>query len=173
MHQAAFFDGAFHGRADVLVRTGTDDAGAARYAVVDAKLARRAKVPALLQLAAYADQLVGAGVPVDPEVSLVLGTRERTSHRLADLLPVYRDRRERLVRLTAEHVAREGRARGTTRRSARAGAAPTAVPRWRRAGTCSSWAACTSRSARPCTRRGSSRSTSSPPRPTRRRSRRG
>nr|WP_286186315.1 bifunctional RecB family nuclease/DEAD/DEAH box helicase [Sphaerisporangium cinnabarinum] len=110
VHQAVFFDGAFHGRADFLVRTGTDDAGAARYAVVDAKLARRAKVPALLQLAAYADQLVGAGVPVDPDVSLVLGTRERTSHRLADLLPVYRDRRERLVRLTAEHVAREGRA---------------------------------------------------------------
>jgi predicted RecB family nuclease len=110
VHQAAFLDGAFHGRADFLVRTGTDDAGAARYAVVDAKLARRAKVPALLQLAAYADQLVGAGVPVDPDVSLVLGTRERTSHRLADLLPVYRDRRERLVRLTAEHVAREGRA---------------------------------------------------------------
>ncbi|WP_228485124.1 TM0106 family RecB-like putative nuclease [Cellulosimicrobium sp. JZ28] len=110
VHQAAFFDGAFHGRADFLVRTGTDDAGAARYAVVDAKLARRAKVPALLQLAAYGDQLLAAGVPVDPDVSLVLGTRERTSHRLADLLPVYRDRRERLVRLTAEHVAREGRA---------------------------------------------------------------
>ena len=110
MHHAAFFDGAFHGRADFLVRTGTDDAGAARYAVVDAKLARRAKVPALLQLAAYGDQLLAAGVPVDPDVSLVLGTRERTSHRLADLLPVYRDRRERLVRLTTEHVAREGRA---------------------------------------------------------------
>ncbi|WP_264029209.1 TM0106 family RecB-like putative nuclease [Cellulosimicrobium sp. SH8] len=110
VHQAAFFDGSFHGRADFLVRTGTDDAGAARYAVVDTKLARRAKVPALLQLAAYGDQLQAAGVPVDPDVSLVLGTRERTSHRLADLLPVFRDRRDRLVRLTAEHVARDGRA---------------------------------------------------------------
>ncbi|MCO7274937.1 TM0106 family RecB-like putative nuclease [Cellulosimicrobium cellulans] len=110
VHQATFFDGSFHGRADFLVRTGTDDAGAARYAVVDTKLARRAKVPALLQLAAYGDQLQAAGVPVDPDVSLVLGTRERTSHRLADLLPVFRDRRDRLVRLTAEHVARDGRA---------------------------------------------------------------
>ncbi|WP_307868567.1 TM0106 family RecB-like putative nuclease [Cellulosimicrobium cellulans] len=110
VHQAAFFDGSFHGRADFLVRTGTDDAGTARYAVVDTKLARRAKVPALLQLAAYGDQLQAAGVPVDPDVSLVLGTRERTSHRLADLLPVFRDRRDRLVRLTAEHVARDGRA---------------------------------------------------------------
>jgi uncharacterized protein len=110
VHQAAFFDGSFHGRADFLVRTGTDDTGAARYAVVDTKLARRTKVPALLQLAAYGDQLRAAGVPVDPDVSLVLGTRERTSHRLADLLPVFRDRRDRLVRLTAEHVARDGRA---------------------------------------------------------------
>ncbi|QJW38199.1 TM0106 family RecB-like putative nuclease [Cellulosimicrobium protaetiae] len=110
VHQASFFDGAFHGRADFLVRTGTDDAGAARYAVVDTKLARRAKVPALLQLAAYGDQLLAAGVPVDPDVSLVLGTRERTSHRLADLLPVFRDRRDRLVRITTEHVARDGRA---------------------------------------------------------------
>jgi len=110
VHQAAFFDGTFHGRADFLVRTGTDDSGAARYAVVDTKLARRAKVPALLQLAAYADQLLGAGVPVDPDASLVLGTRERTTHRLADLLPVLHDRRARLLRLTGEHVAREGRA---------------------------------------------------------------
>ncbi|WP_231581661.1 TM0106 family RecB-like putative nuclease [Cellulosimicrobium funkei] len=110
VHQAAFFDGSFHGRADFLVRTGADDTGAARYAVVDTKLARRAKVPALLQLAAYGDQLQAAGVPVDPDVSLVLGTRERTSHRLADLLPVFRDRRDHLVRLTAEHVARDGRA---------------------------------------------------------------
>ncbi|WP_237840764.1 TM0106 family RecB-like putative nuclease [Cellulosimicrobium cellulans] len=110
VHQAAFFDGTFHGRADFLVRTGTDDTGAARYAVVDTKLARRAKVPALLQLAAYGDQLQAAGVPVDPDVSLVLGTRERTTHRLADLLPLFRDRRDRLVRLTAEHVARDGRA---------------------------------------------------------------
>ncbi|MDF9877883.1 TM0106 family RecB-like putative nuclease [Cellulosimicrobium cellulans] len=110
VHQAAFFDGSFHGRADFLVRTGTDDTGTARYAVVDTKLARRAKVPALLQLAAYGDQLQAAGVPVDPDVWLVLGTRERTSHRLADLLPVFRDRRDRLVRITAEHVARDGRA---------------------------------------------------------------
>ena len=110
VHQAALFDGTFHGRADFLVRTGTDDAGAARYAVLETKLARRAKVTALLQAAAYADQLLAAGVPVDPEVALVLGTRERTTHRLADLLPVLRARRDRLVRVTAEHVARDARA---------------------------------------------------------------
>ncbi len=110
VHQAAFFDGTFHGRADFLVRTGTDASGAARYAVVDTKLARRAKVTALVQLAAYADQLLAAGVPVDPDAALVLGTRERTSHRLADLLPVFHDRRARLLRLTGDHLARAGRA---------------------------------------------------------------
>ncbi|WP_454042526.1 TM0106 family RecB-like putative nuclease [Cellulosimicrobium sp. Marseille-Q8652] len=118
VHQAAFFDGTFHGRADFLVRTSeTDDAGdargpgrPARYAVMDAKLARRAKVPALLQLAAYADQLLAADVPVAPEVVLVLGTRARSTHRLADLLPVYRARRDRLRHLTATHLARDGRA---------------------------------------------------------------
>ncbi|WP_069385718.1 TM0106 family RecB-like putative nuclease [Cellulosimicrobium cellulans] len=107
VHGAVLFDGAVQGRADLLVRTSADDA---RYAVLGMRLARRAKVPALIQLAAHADQLLAAGVPVDPEVSLVLGTRARTTHRLADLLPVYRDRRARLLRLTGEHLARDGRA---------------------------------------------------------------
>ncbi|WP_435737449.1 TM0106 family RecB-like putative nuclease [Cellulosimicrobium sp. PMB13] len=119
VHQAAFFDGTFHGRADFLVRVPEpDDAGGlgrpaggpARYTVMDAKLARRAKVPALLQLAAYADQLLAAHVPVAPEVVLVLGTRSRSTHRLADLLPVYRERRDRLLRLTETHLARDDRA---------------------------------------------------------------
>ncbi|WP_251152673.1 TM0106 family RecB-like putative nuclease, partial [Cellulosimicrobium sp. Marseille-Q4280] len=119
VHQAAFFDGTFHGRADFLVRVPEpDDAGGParragkppRYTVMDAKLARRAKVPALLQLAAYADQLLAADVPVAPEVVLVLGTRSRSTHRLADLLPVFRARRDRLLRLTDTHLARDGRA---------------------------------------------------------------
>ena len=39
----------------------------------DTKLARSAKVEALLQLAAYADALAEAGVPVAAEAELVLG----------------------------------------------------------------------------------------------------
>ncbi|MFC8922060.1 TM0106 family RecB-like putative nuclease [Cellulosimicrobium sp. NPDC057127] len=119
VHGATLFDGTFHGRADLLVRT-VDERDAregaaghdrpARYAVAGTRLARRAKVPALLGLAVQADLLLAAGVPVAPEVELVLGTRARTTHRLADLLPVYRDRRDRLLRLTGEHLAREGRA---------------------------------------------------------------
>ncbi len=80
------------------------------YVVVDTKLARRAKVTALLQLAAYADQLLAAGIPVAPQVSLILGTRNRTQHRIADLLPVFNARRARLVELTSAHLGRAGRA---------------------------------------------------------------
>src|SRR5699024_2141556 len=96
--QASFFDGAFHGRADFLVRT---DQGA--YAVWDSKLARRAKTEALLQLAAYADQLHAAGVPVAPEATLVLGDRTHASFDLAELLPVFTERRNRVLDLTEAH----------------------------------------------------------------------
>ncbi|MBO9553610.1 TM0106 family RecB-like putative nuclease [Cellulomonas sp.] len=101
VYQAGFFDGRFTGYADFLVRT--DDG---RYEVHDTKLARTVKVTALLQLAAYADQLHAAGVPTDDAVHLVLGDRTTSRHRLADLLPVYRDRRRRLERLLDAHVAR-------------------------------------------------------------------
>jgi predicted RecB family nuclease len=130
VYQASFFDGRFHGRADFLVRDplgemahlGNPDgvvpldvsprhSGARtltpqpRYAVHDSKLARRTKVRALLQLAAYADQLMAARIDPTDEVHLVLGTGETTSHRLADLLPVFRKRRERLTRILDAHVA--------------------------------------------------------------------
>jgi uncharacterized protein len=102
--QAAFFDGRFLGYADFLVREGSDESGRPRYAVYDTKLARRAKVTALLQVAAYADQLARAGVPVSDEVHLLLGDGTLSSHRLRDILPVYLDRRERLERLFDERL---------------------------------------------------------------------
>ncbi|WP_434992445.1 TM0106 family RecB-like putative nuclease [Arthrobacter sp. Ld5] len=98
--QAAFFDGVFHGRSDFLVR---QDDGA--YAVWDTKLARHAKVGALLQLAAYGDQLQAAGIPTADEVTLVLGDRSRSVHRLPDLLPVFRERRARFLELVHAHRA--------------------------------------------------------------------
>ncbi|GEK22921.1 TM0106 family RecB-like putative nuclease [Cellulomonas xylanilytica] len=97
VYQAGFFDGRFTGWADFLVR---EDG---RWAVLDTKLARSVKVTALLQLTAYADQLVTAGVPVTDDVHLVLGDRSRSSHRLADLLPLYRERRARLEGLLDDH----------------------------------------------------------------------
>ncbi|WP_066460788.1 TM0106 family RecB-like putative nuclease [Sanguibacter suarezii] len=110
--QGTLFDGRFLGRPDFLVRTPaaettaeTVPATTAEIAVVDAKLARRAKVTALLQLAAYADQLLAAGVPVAPRLRLVLGDTSFTEHALSDILPVYRERRARLELLLDTHRA--------------------------------------------------------------------
>ncbi|MFE4833826.1 TM0106 family RecB-like putative nuclease [Arthrobacter sp. NPDC056691] len=114
--QATFFDGEFLGYADFLVReeselAGNDLAGghggAQRYAVWDTKLARHAKVGALLQLAAYGDQLIALGLEPAPRVTLVLGNMERSSHSLDDLLPVYRERRSRFRALTTAHRSGE------------------------------------------------------------------
>ncbi|MHC6219770.1 TM0106 family RecB-like putative nuclease [Arthrobacter sp. MMS24-S77] len=117
--QAAFFDGQFHGRSDFLVKQPDNS-----YAVFDTKLARHAKVTALLQLAAYGDQLLKAGVAPAPDLTLVLGAtiqREvagsespgpegaagfdyvHSNHRLADVLPVFRERRDRFLALTEAH----------------------------------------------------------------------
>ena len=110
VYQAGFFDGRFSGWADFLIRAdgASPDgrpASPARYAVHDTKLARRVKDTALLQLAAYADQLLAAGIPVTDEVHLILGDRTTTSHRLDDLLPLYRERRARLQAILDEHTA--------------------------------------------------------------------
>ena len=111
--QAAFFDGQFHGRSDFLVRQADGS-----YAVFDTKLARHAKVTALLQLAAYGDQLLKAGITPDPTVTLVLGATVplpdggfdyvRSHHKLSDILPVFRERRDRFLALTSAHLAQPG-----------------------------------------------------------------
>jgi predicted RecB family nuclease len=99
VYQAAMFDGRFVGFADFLVRDGE------RYRVVDTKLARSAKVTALLQLAAYADALAASGVAVAPEAELRLGDGTAARYRVGDLVPVYRTQRARLQRLLDEHHA--------------------------------------------------------------------
>ncbi|ORW92024.1 nuclease [Mycobacterium sp. IEC1808] len=99
VYQAAIFDGRFVGFADFLVRDGE------RYRVADTKLARSPKVPALLQLAAYADALAGSGVPVAPEAELELGDGAVLRYRVGDLVPVYRSQRALLQRLLDEHYA--------------------------------------------------------------------
>ena len=101
--QATFFDGSFVGFADFVVRLADG-----RYRVQDSKLARSARVTALLQLAAYAEQLRRTGVDVDGTVELLLGDGSVSEHRLSDIEPVYRKRRARLLEIIAQHVADTG-----------------------------------------------------------------
>ncbi len=99
IYQAAMFDGRFVGFADFLLFDGED------YRLRDTKLARSVKVESLLQLAAYADVLATAGVPVCTEVELVLGDGAAASYPVGELLPVYRRRRAALERLLDAHFA--------------------------------------------------------------------
>lgn len=99
--QPAVFPGiAFLGFADFIVRM-----PGGHYRVQDTKLARRARVTALLQLAAYAEQLRNLGLPVDDETELLLGDGTVSRHRLADIEPVFHNRRARLHAVLAEHLA--------------------------------------------------------------------
>lgn len=103
IYQAAMFDGRFAGFADFLTLEPGPDGQ--RYRLRDTKLSRSVKVEALLQLAAYADTLATAGVPVADEVDLVLGDGAVSSYRVDELLPVYLPRRAALQRLFDEHLA--------------------------------------------------------------------
>jgi predicted RecB family nuclease len=100
LFQATFFDGRFIGFADFIMLN-TDGV----YEVFDTKLARKAKITAVMQLAAYSDQLLALGVPIGEEVHLLLGDGTQTTHQLKEIMPVYRRRRDRLVRIIDERVA--------------------------------------------------------------------
>lgn len=119
VHQAAFFDGRLVGRADFVVR---QDDGA--WSVRDAKLARNARPTALLQVAAYADQLAREGLPVARQVELVLGDGAVTRHAVSDVVPLYRERRARLEHLLDTHRAQDA-------------PAVWGDPRWTSCGRCS------------------------------------
>ncbi len=102
IYQPAMFDGRFVGFADFLTLEGGP---AGRYRVSDTKLARSAKVEALLQLAAYADALAASGIPVTDEAELVLGDGASPRYRVDEIVPVYRRRRAALERLLDGHHA--------------------------------------------------------------------
>ncbi len=107
--QAGFFDGRFHGRADFLVRE--DGGGGPRYAVVDTKLSRSAKPTAILQTAAYPDQLQRHGVPLSPVTHLHLGTGVVTSHDVTDTMAVLREHRAHVESLIDTHARGTGAVR--------------------------------------------------------------
>ncbi|WP_396667773.1 TM0106 family RecB-like putative nuclease [Microbacterium sp. R86528] len=101
--QAAFATEEFVGFADFLVR---DEDG--RWLVQDTKLARRARVTALMQLAAYVDQLDRLAVPRASQVQLLLGDGTVSEHDVDDLMPVFALRRERLFALIADRELESG-----------------------------------------------------------------
>ncbi|MFG6490939.1 TM0106 family RecB-like putative nuclease [Microbacterium sp. P03] len=107
VYQAAFAHDDFIGFADFLVRDGER-----RWMVQDTKLARRAKVTALMQLAAYVDQLDRLDVPRSDRVELILGDGSISSHAVDDLLPVFHLRRRRLRRLISERDVPAGETGG-------------------------------------------------------------
>jgi uncharacterized protein len=100
LYQPTFHADDFIGFADFIIR---NDRG--EYEVYDTKLARHAKISALLQLAAYAEQMQAHGIPTGEQVHLVLGDRTTTTHELADIAPVYRAQRAELKRVIAERLA--------------------------------------------------------------------
>jgi predicted RecB family nuclease len=97
IYQAAFATDEFVGFADFLTR---DEDG--RWIVQDSKLARRARVTALMQLSAYVDQLDRLGVARSERVELLLGDGTTSVHLADDLLPVFGLRRARLRALIAD-----------------------------------------------------------------------
>ncbi|KJL29159.1 RecBCD enzyme subunit RecD [Microbacterium oxydans] len=101
--QAAFATEEFVGFADFLRR---DDDG--RWRVQDSKLARKARVTALMQLAAYVDQLDRLGIPRSDEVDLILGDSTLSTHSVDDLLPLFHVRRARLRALIADRGIERG-----------------------------------------------------------------
>jgi predicted RecB family nuclease len=114
--QATFFDEpddsriGFVGFADFLVKVSAEGVSTRdpegrysttewAYQVWDTKLARKARVTALLQLAAYADQLRKLGIPVADDTYLLLGNGEESKHSLKDIEPVFHDRVARLKQM--------------------------------------------------------------------------
>ncbi len=102
VYQATFYDGHWVGLADFLLRVDlpegeSSDLGPWRYDIADTKLARRLKVPALLQMATYAARLETLqGVP--PQwLTVVTGDTEAHPWRLVDVAPYARRRRAELL----------------------------------------------------------------------------
>ena len=105
VYQGCLYDGELLGFADFLVRADSWTPEHPAYEVHDTKLARHAKVTALLQLAAYADQLRRGGIDPTDRVTLVLGDRSRPTYPVAELEAVYAERRSHLVALVTARLA--------------------------------------------------------------------
>ena len=106
VYQAAFSTPEFVGFADFITRDEVDG----RWRVQDSKLARTARATALMQLAAYVDQLDRLGIPRSDEVDLILGDGTTSTHRVQDVLPLFHVRRARLRAIIADRAIETGAA---------------------------------------------------------------
>lgn len=86
IYQGTFLSSGFIGFADFLVW----DEAFQGYQIWDTKLSRKAKVTALLQLCAYADQLESLGIASTPAATLVLGDNSHHTQTLAPMMQVFR-----------------------------------------------------------------------------------
>jgi uncharacterized protein len=89
----------FQGFADFIVKVGEV------WEIWDSKLARRAKDHALIQLAAYADQLERLGVPLAPTVRIVLGDGTHSVHEIETLRVPYQAMRTDVIALIGRRVS--------------------------------------------------------------------
>ena len=107
IYQGVLLVDGFLGYADFLLGVEpTTGEPLGRYEPVDTKLARHAKPAALLQLACYADALVRSGRPTPTLVHLWLGDGSREAVPAADVLPLAREYRARVLdELRADPVA--------------------------------------------------------------------
>jgi predicted RecB family nuclease len=97
VYQGTFFDGAWGGQADFLLRVETPSLfGDWSYEIADTKLARKLKVAALLQMATYAERLTQLQGVAPEFVHVVTGDGESRPWRLIDVAAYARRARARL-----------------------------------------------------------------------------
>ena len=91
IYQATFFDGRWRGHADFLLRVDTpSDLGEWSYEVADAKLARRVKAAAILQMCAYSEHLAALQGYTPHHIHVITGDGEHHTEKLSDYSAYYR-----------------------------------------------------------------------------------
>jgi predicted RecB family nuclease len=97
VYQGTFFDGAWGGQADFLRRVEIPSSfGSWSYEIADTKLARRMKVAALLQMAAYAERLTELQGRAPDRLYVVTGDGLERPWRLVDVAAYARRARARM-----------------------------------------------------------------------------
>src|SRR5688500_13743195 len=102
VYQGTFFDGAWGGQADFLLRVDRpSDLGDWSYEIADTKLARKLKVAALLQMATYAERLTVLQGVAPERIHVVTGDGVSRPWRLIDVAAYARRARARLESFVA------------------------------------------------------------------------